>query len=85
MKKLITLCCVLSLVLGMGYSHISFAKAPAKVVKDGWVTYNKSSGKYHNPNCKFAKQCKENCVKIKYSQAVKKKGKPCKVCHGTPM
>lgn len=54
------------------------------VQADGWVLFNTKSFKFHNPGCKWAKKCTVNCIKIKYSEAVKRGGIPCKVCGGVP-
>lgn len=43
------------------------------------VVYNPNSGKFHTQNCEWAKKCKR-CIKIPKKDAIKKGGKPCKVC-----
>lgn len=46
------------------------------------VMFNTATLKYHKLYCKWAKKCTVNCVKIDKSQAIKRGGKPCKVCGG---
>lgn len=46
------------------------------------VYYNTKSHKYHSFNCKWAKKCTVNCIKISKKEAQKRGGVPCKVCGG---
>ena len=44
------------------------------------VMYNTKTGKIHSLNCKWAKKCTVNCVKIDKKEVLKRGGVPCKVC-----
>lgn len=46
------------------------------------VIYNTKTGKYHSLDCKWAKQCTVNCIKIDKKEAKKRGGIPCKICGG---
>ena len=46
------------------------------------VMFNTKTYKYHSLNCKWAKKCTVNCVKIEKKIAIKRGGIPCKVCGG---
>jgi len=46
------------------------------------VMFNTQTLKYHKLNCQWAKKCTVNCIKIDKKEAVKRGGKPCKVCGG---
>jgi len=46
------------------------------------VVFNTKTLKYHDPNCRWAKKCTENCIKINKEKALKRGGRPCKVCGG---
>lgn len=71
MKKLLNVIIILSILL------ISTAPVVAEM-----VLYNTKTGKFHNLNCKWAKQCTVNCIKIDRKEAIKRGGVPCKVCGG---
>ena len=46
------------------------------------VMFNAKTYKYHSLNCKWAKKCTVNCIKIDKKIAIKRGGVPCKVCGG---
>jgi len=46
------------------------------------VMFNTQTLKYHKLGCRWAKKCTLNCIKIDKKEAVKRGGKPCKVCGG---
>jgi hypothetical protein len=46
------------------------------------VYYNTNSHIYHKHNCKHAKKCTKNCITIDDSEAIKRGGRPCKICGG---
>ncbi len=46
------------------------------------VSYNKNSHIYHKHNCEWAKKCTKNCVHIDSREAIRRGGRPCKVCGG---
>lgn len=46
------------------------------------VAYNVESQKFHRPECKWARKCTKNCINVPRSEAIKRGGKPCKVCGG---
>ena len=46
------------------------------------VMFNTKTLKYHKPNCNWAKKCTVNCIKIDKKEAIRRGGKPCKVCGG---
>ena len=46
------------------------------------VTFNTETLIYHKPNCKWAKKCTKNCIKIEKKEAIKQGGKPCIKCKG---
>ena len=46
------------------------------------VMYNIKTNKYHHIECKWAKKCTVNCIKIDKKEAIKRGGIPCKVCGG---
>jgi hypothetical protein len=46
------------------------------------VVYNTKTGKIHATWCSAAKRCTVNCVKIEKKEAIKRGGKPCKICGG---
>ncbi|HVR98828.1 MAG TPA: hypothetical protein VMW27_19575 [Thermoanaerobaculia bacterium] len=47
------------------------------------VAFNVESKKYHCLTCKWAIQCTKNCVEIPLSEAKRRGGVACKVCHGS--
>lgn len=71
MKKLLIIISILSILV------ISTASAVAEM-----VIYNTKTGKFHNLNCKWAKQCTINCIKIDRKEAINKEGVSYKVCDG---
>ena len=44
------------------------------------VVFNTSTHRIHSPNCKCAKNCTVNCIKIDRVDAINRGGIPCKVC-----
>jgi hypothetical protein len=46
------------------------------------VMFNQHSRKYHDPRCTWAQRCTQNCVSIPLPEAIRRGGKPCKVCGG---
>ena len=46
------------------------------------VVYNTKTQKYHQTWCRWAKKCTVNCIKVDKKEAIKRGGKPCKVCGG---
>ncbi len=46
------------------------------------VVFNTKTMKYHNVYCKWAQKCTVNCIKLEKEKAIKKGGRPCKVCGG---
>ena len=46
------------------------------------VMFNTQTLKYHKLDCQWAKKCTVNCIKIDKKEAIKRGGKPCKVCGG---
>lgn len=46
------------------------------------VMFNTKTLKYHKPSCQWAIKCTVNCIKIDKKEAIKRGGKPCKVCGG---
>ena len=46
------------------------------------VVFNTNSLIYHSPNCKWAKKCTKNCIVTTKADAIKRGGRPCKVCGG---
>lgn len=68
MKKLFLVCC---LVL----APLSFAAAYP-------VAYNVNTRIYHDRGCEWARKCTKNCVVIDHNDAIRRGGRPCKVCHG---
>jgi len=46
------------------------------------VVFNTQTLKYHKLNCQWAKRCTVNCIKIDKKEAIKRGGRPCKVCGG---
>ena len=44
--------------------------------------FNTQTLKYHKLDCQWAKKCTVNCIKIDKKEAIKRGGKPCKVCGG---
>lgn len=72
MKKIFVLI-MTALFISIGTHGIAFAES---------VMYNTETQKVHKVNCKWAKKCTVNCIKIERKDAYKKGGKPCKVCGG---
>jgi hypothetical protein len=62
---------------------LAFSVAMPLLFADHTVMFNVSNHKYHGLQCQWAKKCTKNCIKILYSQAQKKGGIPCQVCHGS--
>ncbi len=71
MKKYIVI--ILFLVFGFFSNTSCFAEM---------VMYNIKTNKYHHIECKWAKKCTVNCIKIDKKEAIKRGGIPCKVCGG---
>ena len=46
------------------------------------VYFNVSNKKYHGTDCHWAHKCTVNCIKIDHTEAIRRGGRPCKVCHG---
>lgn len=46
------------------------------------VAYNTKSHIYHDHSCEWAHKCTKNCITIDSSEAIRRGGRPCKVCGG---
>jgi hypothetical protein len=46
------------------------------------VYYNQKSKIYHGTDCRWAHKCTVNCVKIDHTEAIRRGGRACGVCHG---
>jgi hypothetical protein len=64
-------------VSGHQCSRIGVAEAAEQT-----VFFNTKSLVYHHDGCIAAKRCTVNCVWISRSEAVKRGGRPCKLCGG---
>jgi len=46
------------------------------------VMFNVETHKFHNPTCRWALRCTQNCIAIPRAEALRRGGIPCKVCGG---
>lgn len=72
MKKFFSILCLV-LILNFSNSLASYAEM---------VMFNTKTYKYHSLNCKWAKKCTVNCIKVDKKLAIRRGGIPCKVCGG---
>lgn len=47
-----------------------------------YVVFNTNSHIYHAPWCRWAERCTRNCIQTSKQNAIKRGGRPCKVCGG---
>ena len=72
MKKVLIIFAILLTSIGTAYSYVT----------NNYVMYNVKSHIYHKPTCEWAIKCTKNCIKIDKKEAIKRGGRPCKVCGG---
>lgn len=56
--------------------------APLSIAGAYPVAYNVNTRIYHDTSCKWAHKCTKNCITIDHTEAIRRGGRPCKVCHG---
>lgn len=61
---------------------ITFLTSSALVADDQTVIMNTKTYIYHTPDCKWAKKCTKNCIKITKQKAQAQGARACKVCGG---
>lgn len=57
--------------------HVGIAEAAEQT-----VFFNTKSLIYHHAGCIAANRCTVNCIRLSLSDAVKRGGRPCKLCGG---
>lgn len=45
------------------------------------VAYNVNRKIYHATDCEWARKCTKNCIVIDHTDAIRRGGRACKVCH----
>ena len=58
------------------------ASVTAPVAAEETVVFNTATLKYHCADCRYAKVCTSNCIRVPLSEAKRRGGVPCKVCGG---
>lgn len=61
---------------------ITFLTSSALAADDQTVIMNTKTYIYHPPDCKWAKKCTKNCIKITKQKAQAQGARACKVCGG---
>lgn len=61
---------------------ITFLTSSALAADDQTVIMNTKTYIYHTPDCKWAKKCTKNCIKITKQKAQAQGVRACKVCRG---
>jgi methylphosphotriester-DNA--protein-cysteine methyltransferase len=61
---------------------ITFLTSSALAADDQTVIMNTKTYIYHTPDCKWAKKCTKNCIKITKQKAQAQGARACKVCGG---
>lgn len=46
------------------------------------VYFNHNSLIYHGRTCQYVPRCTKNCIWVKLSEALARRARACKVCHG---
>lgn len=86
-KKIVCYSLLLFGILNLGWTYQAVAQSAPKPTfstpASGQVVYfNTNSHKFHNPHCEWAIKCTRNCIRIPYTEAIRRGGIPCKVCGG---
>ena len=61
---------------------ITFLTSSALAADDQTVIMNTKTYIYYTPDCKWAKKCTKNCIKITKQKAQAQGARACKVCGG---
>ena len=61
---------------------ITFLTSSALAADDQTVIMNTKTYIFHTPDCKWAKKCTKNCIKITKQKAQAQGARACKVCGG---